>query len=76
VETIETGLIEIKDVRDKTSSAVILQETAPNAVAYGSMVRNSSKDSLDVPEKEEPSAQQSSGERRGLIPMPRFFRRE
>lgn len=76
VETIETGLIEIKDVRDKTSSAMILQETAPNAVAYGSMVRNSSKDSLDVPEKEEPSAQQSSGERRGLIPMPRFFRRE
>ena len=76
VETIETGLIEIKDVRDKTSSAVILQETAPNAVAYGSMVRNSSKDSLEMPEKEEKSVQQDSGERKGLIPMPRFFRRE
>jgi len=76
VEIIETGLIEIKDVRDKTSTAMILQETAPNAVAYGSMVRNSNKDSLETPDKEEQSVQQNSGERKGLIPMPRWFRRD
>jgi TolB-like protein len=76
VETIETGLIEIRDVKDKTSIGVIVQETTPNAVAYGSMVRSSTKDSLEAPEKEEKSVQQDSGERRGLIPMPRFFRRD
>ena len=77
VETIETGLIEVKDVKEKTAIGTILQETAPNAVAYGSMVRSSTKDSLETPEREqEKSVQQDSGERRGLIPMPRFFRRE
>jgi len=55
---------------------VIIEETTPNAVAYGSMVRSSTKDSLDLPEKDEKSIQQDSGERRGLIPIPRFFRRE
>jgi TolB-like protein len=76
VETIETGLVEIKDVKEKTAMGVILQETMPNAVAYGSMVRSSTKDSLEEPDKEEQSVQQDTGERRGLIPMPRFFRRE
>jgi hypothetical protein len=76
VETIETGLIEIKDVKEKTAMGVILQETAPNTVAYGSMVRSSNKESLEEPEKDEKSVQQDPGERRGLIPMPRFFRRE
>jgi TolB-like protein len=73
VETIETGLIEIRDVKEKTSMGVIIQEITPNAVAYGSMVRSSTKDSLEIPEKERPSVQQDSGERRGLIPNP--FRR-
>jgi hypothetical protein len=76
VETIETGLIEIKDVKDKTAMGVIVQETAPNAVAYGSMVRSSTKDSLEEPEKDSKSVQQDSGERRGLIPIPNFFRRK
>jgi TolB-like protein len=75
VETIEIGLIEIRDVKDKTAIGMILQETAPNTVAYGSMVRSSTKDSLDAPEKEERSVQQDSGERRGLIPNP-FMRRK
>jgi TolB-like protein len=73
VETIETGLIEIKDVKEKTAMGMIIQEITPNAVAYGSMVRSSTKDSLETPEKESPSVQQSSGERRGFIPNP--FRR-
>ena len=73
VETIETGLIEVKDVKEKTSMGVILQETTPNAVAYGSMVRNTSKDSLDSAEKEERVEPENTGESRGLIPNP--FRR-
>jgi TolB-like protein len=73
VETIETGLIEIKDVKEKTAVGVILQETIPNAVVYGSMVRSSTKDSLEEPAKEEKSMQQDSGERRGVIRNP-FYR--
>lgn len=72
VETIEIGIIEIMDVRDKTSSGMLLQESAPNAVVYGSMVRSSNKDTLGNVESETP-AQESPGERRGLIPNP--FRR-
>ena len=77
VETIEIGIIEVRDVRDKTSSGIIVLETAPNAVAYGTMVRSSSKDSLgEETTLESTSVQQDSGERRGLIPMPKWFRRE
>jgi len=76
VETIETGLIEIRDVKEKTAMGVILQETTPNAVAYGSMVRSSTKDSLDEDATESQTVQQDPGERRGLIPMPGFFRRK
>ena len=78
VETIELGIIEITDVRDKTSTGMILQETAPNAAAYGTMVRSSSKESLEAPAREERSVQQDSGsgDRRGLIPMPKWFRRD
>jgi len=75
VETIEIGLIEIRDVKEKTAMGLILQETAPNIVAYGGMVRSSTKDSLETPEKEKSSVQQDSGERRGLIPNP-FMRRK
>jgi TolB-like protein len=74
VETIETGMIEIQAVREKTATGTIMQETVPNSVAYGNMVRSSTKQSLDDSSSaEEPK---SSGERRGLIPIPRFFRRE
>ena len=60
----------------KTAMGVIVQETTLNAVAYGSMVRSSNKDSLDEEETESKSVQQDSGERRGLIPMPKWFRRD
>ena len=79
VETIETGLIEIKDVRDKTATGVILKETAPNSVVYGSMVRSSTRDSLEEEEAvESPPAEETSGsgERRGVIPVPDWFRRK
>lgn len=73
VETIETGIIEIMDVREKTSTGMILQEAAPDAVVYGSMVRSSSKDTLSDGGSESPAAQEDPSERRGLIPNP--FRR-
>ena len=75
VEIIETGLIEIRDVRTKTATGVILQEAASSGVVYGNMVRSSRKDGLDETVEPE-SSEQSSGERRGLIPMPKWFRRE
>ena len=76
VETIETGLIEVRDVKEKTATGVIIQETTPNAVAYGSMVRSSTRDSLEEPAMEENSVQQENGERRGLIPLPKWLRRD
>jgi len=78
VETIETGIIEIKNVREKTATGVILQETAPSSVAYGSMVRSSTKESLDEETVEDKPAeeQQATGERRGLIPVPNWFKRK
>jgi TolB-like protein len=77
IETIETGIIEIKNVRDKTASGVILQEKAPNSVDYGSMVRSSTKESLDVEAPESRTEERKdSGERRGLIPMPDWFKRK
>jgi TolB-like protein len=77
VETIECGIIEIKNVRDKTATGVIVKEAAPNAVDYGSMVRSSTKESLDVEAPESRTEERKdSGERRGLIPMPDWFKRK
>ena len=74
VETIEIGLIEIKDVRDKTAVGVIVQETKPDTVVYGTMVRSSGKDSLsdEAIDTAEPQ-QQDSEENDGLLR--RLFRR-
>jgi TolB-like protein len=78
VETIETGIIEIKNVRDKTASAVILQEAAPDSIAYGSIVRSCSKESLDEDVTESKPAEETptTGERRGIIPVPDWFKRK
>ncbi len=76
VETIEIGIVEIKDVRDKTSSGVVIQEVKPDSIIYGTMVRSSNKDKLGYDEVDTTTSEQDSGERRGLIPMPRFFRRD
>jgi hypothetical protein len=74
VETIETGLIEIKDVRDKTAVGVILQETNPNSIVYGTMVRSSNKDSLGEERVESmPDRQQDLGEHDSFLR--RIFRR-
>jgi TolB-like protein len=78
VETIELGEIEIRDVRAKTSVGVVVQETAPNAIAYGNMVRSGGKSMLQDEAAEESSAEQKNhgGERRGLIPVPDWFKRK
>lgn len=75
VETIETGIIEVTDVRDKTATGVIVQESAQNSVAYGCMVRSTLKERLDDQPEEETASSPDTGGRKGLIPMPRFFRR-
>ncbi|MHB8845400.1 MAG: FlgO family outer membrane protein [Nitrospirota bacterium] len=72
VETIEIGIIEVMDVREKTSTGIVVQETAPDAVVYGSMVRSSNRDTLNYGGSETP-VQEDPGKRRGLIPNP--FRR-
>jgi hypothetical protein len=76
VETIEIGIVEIKDVRDKTSSGVVIQEVKPDSIVYGTMVRSSNKDKLGDEEVDSTTTKQDTGERRGLIPMPNFLRRK
>ncbi len=39
-ERIDTGTIEISEVKDKTSIGIIRKETATNAIQYGQMVKN------------------------------------
>jgi hypothetical protein len=40
VETIELGELEIAEVSQKTASGVVIKEEAPDAIAYGVMVRS------------------------------------
>ncbi|MBI5205222.1 MAG: hypothetical protein HZA11_09920 [Nitrospirae bacterium] len=60
VERIETGSIEIKDVKDKTADALILKETSPAAIEVGQMVKSMvelvpEEPSPDISEFEKPS---------------------
>ncbi len=73
VETIEIGIIEIRDVRDKTAVGVLLQEVKPNSVVYGTMVRSSAKDGLSEEAVETPAPEEGSGSEDGLLR--RLFRR-
>jgi TolB-like protein len=84
VETIETGEIEITDVREKTSIGVILQEAPPKAVVYGTMVRNAVEgQAVNLQEdpgqdektiSEQPRTDQPK--KRFSIPVPGFFKRK
>jgi len=40
VERIETGTIQVKDVKNKTSDGIILHENTPNAIGNGQMVKS------------------------------------
>jgi len=40
IERMETGVIRIEDVKEKTASGIIVKEESKNAVAYGQMVKN------------------------------------
>lgn len=88
VETIETGEIEITEVSKKTSSAMIVRETGPEAIAYGLMVRSSIPGQLVHVEEERPrepvrsepvrtrakerERRDDEPERKVTIPMPTF----
>lgn len=39
IERIETGVVRVTDVKDKTASADIVKESSTNAISYGQMVR-------------------------------------
>ncbi len=87
VETIETGEIEVTEVSRKTSSARIVRETDPEAVAYGLMVRSSVPGQVVRRDEEQPREPvrtepvrarnrerepQEEPERKVNIPMPTF----
>ena len=81
VETIETGEIEITDVREKTSIGVILQEAPLNAVEYGTMVKIAVEGQVvnlqkEPEKKEEETVDTSNKSRRFGIPMPKFLKHE
>lgn len=42
VETIQTGEIELNDIKEKTSSGIIIKESEPNAIVYGNLVKSAS----------------------------------
>lgn len=74
VETIDVGEIEIRDVREKTASGVILQESPPNAIEYGSMVKNAAEGQVvNLQETEKEKAEKPARSRRG-IPLPGFLK--
>jgi TolB-like protein len=52
VERIETGVVKISDVKDKTATAAIVKEITTNAIAYGQLVKNIS-DVAEVPPEAE-----------------------
>ncbi len=78
VETIEIGEIEIKDVKEKTSTGVILQEAPANAVTYGAMVRNAIEGqvvTLPQEEGQEKNVTSDQSKKRFSIPLPGFMKR-
>jgi TolB-like protein len=69
VERIETGVVKISDINDKTATAVIVKETAVNAIAYGQMVKNITEAAdatvdTENKEKEELKKTETAGEKR------------
>lgn len=76
VETIDVGEIEIRDVREKTATGVILQEYPPNSIEYGSMVKNAVEGQVltlqDEPVREK-AEKKPDPSRRG-IPLPGFLK--
>ena len=86
VETLEVGHVEISEVNKKTAKGIILQESAPDAIAYGLMIRSAvqgqlvqnGEDHRPEPVHVEPvkrKSREKSGnrpERRVNIPSPTF----
>lgn len=55
VETVEIGEIEVTEVREKTSTGVILKESMNSSIEYGTMVRSAIKGQLVHFEDEAPA---------------------
>ncbi len=79
VETIEIGEIEVTEVREKTSTGLILKEL-PGAIGYGTMVRSAIKGQLvhvdEEPQKPAPKVQppkEPTGKKPNVnVPAPSF----
>lgn len=76
VETVEIGIIEARDIRDKTSNGTVVQELTPNGIVYGTMVRSTALESLPEAEPDIAPVNQNAQERKGFIPVPNFMRRK
>jgi len=88
IETIEIGNIEITDVSQKTATGTVMSEVAPDAIAYGVMVRSAVQGQLEIgeavkppePPKKEPETKEPprrerperKSDRKVNIPTPTF----
>ncbi|TAL27309.1 MAG: hypothetical protein EPN94_01785 [Nitrospirae bacterium] len=72
IETIETGSIEIKDIKDKTADAVILKETDDKAISVGQLVKSTVElvpEALpDIEEEVEKPSRKAGRERERYLP--------
>ncbi|MDO9287657.1 MAG: FlgO family outer membrane protein [Thermodesulfovibrionales bacterium] len=75
VERIETGSVEIKDVKDKTADALIIKENSPAAIEVGQMVKSTVElipdDVLppDIDKEFEKPSRKAGRERERAIPV-------
>jgi TolB-like protein len=72
VETVEIGEIEIVEVREKTSTGLILKESMSSAIEYGTMVRSAIKGQLVHFEEQAPTKVQPPPQEPEQRPAPRY----
>lgn len=72
VETVEIGEIEVVEVREKTSTGMILKESMSSAIEYGTMVRSAIKGQLVHFEEEAPRVLPPSPQEPEQRPAPRY----
>jgi TolB-like protein len=72
VETVEIGEIEVIEVREKTSTGLILKEAMSSAIEYGTMVRSAVKGQLVHFEEEAPKPEPKVPPPPPQEPTPRY----
>ncbi len=70
VERIEIGELEIREVKEKTSTGVILREVPPHKITYGQMVRSSVEGFVESEPQYQPPPPVRRGRRGRVIPAP------